>query len=159
MPAPVCCSSFSCHTQTSRDTRWRKGWMHKSKSWLILQRSCPFLPELSLEVCCHVKPSLVLSKCYYWYIHNISVYNLLYVRANREKTCSGASPSRVISQCSSFISADRQDQGFWPAGSTWCSAQISFIQLAILLPAAIRFCDRCQVLKPDRCHHCSVCET
>uniref|UniRef100_A0AAX7VHU3 Palmitoyltransferase n=1 Tax=Astatotilapia calliptera TaxID=8154 RepID=A0AAX7VHU3_ASTCA len=23
---------------------------------------------------------------------------------------------------------------------------------------AIRFCDRCQVLKPDRCHHCSVCE-
>ncbi|XP_078116958.1 palmitoyltransferase ZDHHC15B isoform X2 [Sander vitreus] len=24
---------------------------------------------------------------------------------------------------------------------------------------AIRFCDRCQVLKPDRCHHCSVCET
>ncbi|XP_023672208.1 palmitoyltransferase ZDHHC15B [Paramormyrops kingsleyae] len=24
---------------------------------------------------------------------------------------------------------------------------------------AIRFCDRCQLLKPDRCHHCSVCET
>uniref|UniRef100_A0A4W5KQE1 Uncharacterized protein n=2 Tax=Hucho hucho TaxID=62062 RepID=A0A4W5KQE1_9TELE len=24
---------------------------------------------------------------------------------------------------------------------------------------AIRFCDRCQVLKPDRSHHCSVCET
>ncbi|XP_006632707.1 palmitoyltransferase ZDHHC15B [Lepisosteus oculatus] len=23
---------------------------------------------------------------------------------------------------------------------------------------AIRFCDRCQVIKPDRCHHCSVCE-
>uniref|UniRef100_A0AAY5KGI2 Palmitoyltransferase n=1 Tax=Esox lucius TaxID=8010 RepID=A0AAY5KGI2_ESOLU len=23
---------------------------------------------------------------------------------------------------------------------------------------AIRFCDRCQVLKPDRSHHCSVCE-
>ncbi|KPP69014.1 palmitoyltransferase ZDHHC15-like [Scleropages formosus] len=22
-----------------------------------------------------------------------------------------------------------------------------------------RFCDRCQVIKPDRCHHCSVCET
>ncbi|XP_069603335.1 palmitoyltransferase ZDHHC15 isoform X1 [Ranitomeya imitator] len=22
---------------------------------------------------------------------------------------------------------------------------------------AIRFCDRCQVVKPDRCHHCSVC--
>lgn len=86
MPAPVCCSSFSCHTRTSRDTRWRKGWTHKNKSWLILQRSCPFLPELSLEVCCHVKPSLVLSKCCYWYIHNISVYNLLYVRVDREKS-------------------------------------------------------------------------
>ncbi|XP_075040533.1 palmitoyltransferase ZDHHC15 [Mixophyes fleayi] len=22
---------------------------------------------------------------------------------------------------------------------------------------AVRFCDRCQVVKPDRCHHCSVC--
>ncbi|XP_023782506.1 palmitoyltransferase ZDHHC15 isoform X2 [Cyanistes caeruleus] len=21
----------------------------------------------------------------------------------------------------------------------------------------IRFCDRCQLIKPDRCHHCSVC--
>lgn len=24
--------------------------------------------------------------------------------------------------------------------------------------SAIRFCDRCQLLKPDRCHHCSVCD-
>ncbi|XP_053734461.1 palmitoyltransferase ZDHHC2 isoform X2 [Synchiropus splendidus] len=23
---------------------------------------------------------------------------------------------------------------------------------------AIRFCDHCQLLKPDRCHHCSVCD-
>ncbi|XP_036379674.1 palmitoyltransferase ZDHHC15B-like [Megalops cyprinoides] len=23
---------------------------------------------------------------------------------------------------------------------------------------AIRFCDHCQVIKPDRCHHCSACE-
>ncbi|XP_062856445.1 palmitoyltransferase ZDHHC15B [Trichomycterus rosablanca] len=23
---------------------------------------------------------------------------------------------------------------------------------------AVRFCDYCQLLKPDRCHHCSVCE-
>ncbi|XP_024139215.1 palmitoyltransferase ZDHHC2 isoform X3 [Oryzias melastigma] len=23
---------------------------------------------------------------------------------------------------------------------------------------AIRYCDRCQLLKPDRCHHCSVCD-
>ncbi|MBN3295322.1 ZDH15 Palmitoyltransferase, partial [Amia calva] len=23
---------------------------------------------------------------------------------------------------------------------------------------AVRFCDRCQLIKPDRCHHCSVCE-
>lgn len=24
--------------------------------------------------------------------------------------------------------------------------------------SAIRYCDRCQLLKPDRCHHCSVCD-
>ncbi|KAL4657368.1 putative palmitoyltransferase ZDHHC20 isoform X1 [Arapaima gigas] len=24
---------------------------------------------------------------------------------------------------------------------------------------AIRYCDRCQVIKPDRCHHCSTCDT
>lgn len=24
--------------------------------------------------------------------------------------------------------------------------------------AAIRYCDRCQVIKPDRCHHCSACD-
>ncbi|KAK2498417.1 hypothetical protein MC885_009529 [Smutsia gigantea] len=23
---------------------------------------------------------------------------------------------------------------------------------------AIRYCDRCQLIKPDRCHHCSVCD-
>ncbi|CAM9338651.1 unnamed protein product, partial [Lampetra planeri] len=23
---------------------------------------------------------------------------------------------------------------------------------------AVRFCERCQLLKPDRCHHCSVCD-
>ncbi|KAL4624872.1 putative palmitoyltransferase ZDHHC20 isoform X2 [Arapaima gigas] len=23
----------------------------------------------------------------------------------------------------------------------------------------IRYCDRCQVIKPDRCHHCSACDT
>ncbi|KAL7979927.1 hypothetical protein Chor_004396 [Crotalus horridus] len=26
-----------------------------------------------------------------------------------------------------------------------------------LLDGSIRFCDRCQLIKPDRCHHCSVC--
>ncbi|XP_062917099.1 palmitoyltransferase ZDHHC15B isoform X1 [Mobula hypostoma] len=24
---------------------------------------------------------------------------------------------------------------------------------------AIRYCDRCQLIKPDRCHHCSICDT
>ncbi|GCB69402.1 hypothetical protein scyTo_0001049, partial [Scyliorhinus torazame] len=28
-----------------------------------------------------------------------------------------------------------------------------------LLSSAIRYCDRCQVIKPDRCHHCSICDT
>ncbi|XP_034147847.1 palmitoyltransferase ZDHHC2 isoform X1 [Esox lucius] len=26
------------------------------------------------------------------------------------------------------------------------------------MSGAIRFCDRCQLVKPDRCHHCSVCD-
>ncbi|XP_048400465.1 palmitoyltransferase ZDHHC2 isoform X3 [Stegostoma tigrinum] len=26
------------------------------------------------------------------------------------------------------------------------------------LSGAIRYCDRCQLVKPDRCHHCSVCD-
>ncbi|KAG7247169.1 hypothetical protein CRUP_015089, partial [Coryphaenoides rupestris] len=24
---------------------------------------------------------------------------------------------------------------------------------------AVRYCNSCQVIKPDRCHHCSTCET
>lgn len=23
----------------------------------------------------------------------------------------------------------------------------------------VRFCEKCQIVKPDRCHHCSVCGT
>ncbi|GAB1293112.1 Palmitoyltransferase ZDHHC2 [Apodemus speciosus] len=26
------------------------------------------------------------------------------------------------------------------------------------MSGAIRYCDRCQLIKPDRCHHCSVCD-
>ncbi|XP_075114881.1 palmitoyltransferase ZDHHC2 isoform X1 [Leptodactylus fuscus] len=26
------------------------------------------------------------------------------------------------------------------------------------MSGAIRYCDRCQLVKPDRCHHCSVCD-
>lgn len=26
------------------------------------------------------------------------------------------------------------------------------------LLVAVRYCDRCQVIKPDRCHHCSACD-
>ena len=51
----ACCSSFSCHTQTSRDTRWRRGQTLRSKSWLRSQRNCPSLLELSLEVSSPVK--------------------------------------------------------------------------------------------------------
>ncbi|XP_072600926.1 palmitoyltransferase ZDHHC15 isoform X5 [Vulpes vulpes] len=31
--------------------------------------------------------------------------------------------------------------------------------VTVLSPAekAVRFCDRCHLIKPDRCHHCSVC--
>lgn len=45
--------------------------------------------------------------------------------------------------------------GGWRVGS----AQVSLIHPVLIFSPAIRFCDRCQVLKPDRCHHCSVCET
>ncbi|KTF76444.1 hypothetical protein cypCar_00044410 [Cyprinus carpio] len=37
--------------------------------------------------------------------------------------------------------------------------ELCFVTLSNDLERAIRFCDRCQVIKPDRCHHCSVCET
>ncbi|XP_048827139.1 palmitoyltransferase ZDHHC2 isoform X4 [Brienomyrus brachyistius] len=26
------------------------------------------------------------------------------------------------------------------------------------MSGAVRYCDRCQIVKPDRCHHCSVCD-
>ena len=28
----------------------------------------------------------------------------------------------------------------------------------LCVSSAVRFCERCQLLKPDRCHHCSVCD-
>lgn len=28
-----------------------------------------------------------------------------------------------------------------------------------ILPLAMRFCEKCQLIKPDRAHHCSVCGT
>lgn len=46
----VCVCSFSCHTQTNNDMSWKRGQMHRNKSWLRLQRNCPSLPELNLEV-------------------------------------------------------------------------------------------------------------
>uniref|UniRef100_A0A8C6VR08 Palmitoyltransferase n=1 Tax=Naja naja TaxID=35670 RepID=A0A8C6VR08_NAJNA len=30
--------------------------------------------------------------------------------------------------------------------------------MQILLLNSIRYCDRCQLIKPDRCHHCSACD-
>lgn len=36
------------------------------------------------------------------------------------------------------------------------SADDCLIELTV--SSAIRFCERCQLLKPDRCHHCSVCD-
>lgn len=50
----VCFSSFSSLTQTSKGTRWRRGRMHRNKSWLRLPRSYPSTLELSLEVNFHL---------------------------------------------------------------------------------------------------------
>lgn len=35
---------------------------------------------------------------------------------------------------------------------------IIIIMIAYTFRIAIRYCDRCQVIKPDRCHHCSACD-
>ncbi|KAG8553841.1 hypothetical protein GDO81_003569 [Engystomops pustulosus] len=35
--------------------------------------------------------------------------------------------------------------------------ELCLVTVENALEKAIRFCDRCQVVKPDRCHHCSVC--
>lgn len=42
-----------------------------------------------------------------------------------------------------------------------CTSVLDLSRNKILLcwhDAAIRYCDRCQVIKPDRCHHCSACD-
>lgn len=51
----VCFCSFSCRTQTSKDTSMKRGQMLRNKSWWRLQRNFPSFPELSLEVNCPVK--------------------------------------------------------------------------------------------------------
>ncbi|KAK5898452.1 hypothetical protein CgunFtcFv8_015868 [Champsocephalus gunnari] len=34
----------------------------------------------------------------------------------------------------------------------------SYYAYVVELCLSIRYCDRCQVIKPDRCHHCSACD-
>lgn len=65
----VCCSSSSCHTQTSRDTRWKRGQMHRSKSWLRLQRNC--LSSLELN------PEVESVKSLFFHFKNILTYNII----------------------------------------------------------------------------------
>ncbi|XP_074738983.1 palmitoyltransferase ZDHHC15-like isoform X1 [Strix uralensis] len=43
-----------------------------------------------------------------------------------------------------------------------CALCVDILEVYFYSPGAarqkgIRFCDRCQLIKPDRCHHCSVC--
>ncbi|XP_071899043.1 palmitoyltransferase ZDHHC15 isoform X8 [Anas platyrhynchos] len=43
-----------------------------------------------------------------------------------------------------------------------CALCVDVLEVYFYSPSAarqkgIRFCDRCQLIKPDRCHHCSVC--
>ncbi|XP_042326480.1 palmitoyltransferase ZDHHC2 isoform X2 [Sceloporus undulatus] len=37
-------------------------------------------------------------------------------------------------------------------------AQLCILTISNIGEKAIRYCDRCQLIKPDRCHHCSVCD-
>lgn len=44
-------------------------------------------------------------------------------------------------------------------GNIKCTSEILISVLNISpLFSAIRYCDRCQLIKPDRCHHCSTCD-
>uniref|UniRef100_A0A3B5L9W0 Palmitoyltransferase n=1 Tax=Xiphophorus couchianus TaxID=32473 RepID=A0A3B5L9W0_9TELE len=45
---------------------------------------------------------------------------------------------------------ESQQEILWRAAST--------LPLYTRTGAGIRYCDRCQVIKPDRCHHCSACD-
>ena len=36
--------------------------------------------------------------------------------------------------------------------------RVPLIRCVCVFCAAVRYCDRCQVIKPDRCHHCSACD-
>ncbi|XP_075018576.1 palmitoyltransferase ZDHHC15 isoform X6 [Calonectris borealis] len=35
--------------------------------------------------------------------------------------------------------------------------ELCLVTLSNPVEKGVRFCDRCQLIKPDRCHHCSVC--
>lgn len=36
---------------------------------------------------------------------------------------------------------------------------VSLTVNVFFVPTAVRFCEKCQLVKPDRAHHCSVCGT
>uniref|UniRef100_A0A3B5QWY9 Palmitoyltransferase n=1 Tax=Xiphophorus maculatus TaxID=8083 RepID=A0A3B5QWY9_XIPMA len=64
-----------------------------------------------------------------------------------------ASPSTAVSKCSLFLMKKKKLKQ-----NVFRLVQFNE-SIYILQPqTAIRYCDFCQVIKPDRCHHCSSCE-
>lgn len=61
-----------------------------------------------------------------------------------------------------LVACDQQGQSRMTCsllGSGQGSAEAGLLlNWPLCVSLAIRFCERCQLLKPDRCHHCSVCD-
>ena len=55
--------------------------------------------------------------------------------------------------------AAAQSEDEWKAMLASAASQMSCPVQQRSVQGAVRYCDKCQCLKPDRSHHCSVCET
>lgn len=55
--------------------------------------------------------------------------------------------------------AAAQSEEEWKALLASAAAQMSCPVAQRSVQGAVRYCEKCQCVKPDRSHHCSVCET
>ena len=54
--------------------------------------------------------------------------------------------------------AAAQSEEEWKALLAHAAAQMSCPVKQRSVQGAVRYCEKCQCIKPDRSHHCSVCE-